>query len=91
MKFMSIKKFKVDRNLCIGASSCVVAAPSVYELDQENKAIIKQKNNVKNSGPAEVKNLEDSKIDEKTLLEAAESCPTKAIFVYDEGGKQIYP
>lgn len=91
MKFMPIKKFKVDRDLCIGAASCVVAAPSVYELDQENKAIIKQKNNVKNSGPTEVKNLEDTNIDEKTLMEAAQSCPTKAIYVYDETGKQVYP
>ena len=88
---MAVKKFKVDRNLCIGASSCVVAAPSVYELDQENKAVIKQKDNVKNSGPAETKNLEDANIDEKTLMEAAQSCPVKAIFVYDENGKQIYP
>jgi ferredoxin len=88
---MAITKFKVDREMCIGASSCVVAAPSVYELDQENKAIIKQKNNVKNSGPTDVKNLEDANIDEKTLMEAAESCPVKAIFVYNESGKQIYP
>jgi len=89
--FMAIKKFKVDRSLCIGASSCVVAAPSVYELDQEGIAVIKQKGNIKNSGSAEVKNLEDSSIDEKTLLEAAQSCPVKAILVYDENDNKIYP
>ena len=86
-----IKKFEVKRDLCIGAASCIVVTPSVYELDQENKAVIKQKNNVKNSGPADVKNLEDTGIDEKKLMEAAEVCPTKAIYLYDEGGKQVYP
>jgi ferredoxin len=29
--------------------------------------------------------------DAETVLLAAKSCPTKAIFVYDEEGKQIYP
>ena len=29
--------------------------------------------------------------DAETTLMAAESCPTKAIFLYDEEGKQIYP
>lgn len=86
-----IKKIVVDRDLCIGAISCVVAAETIFELDNEGKAIIKQKNNVKNSGPTEKENLNDFKINDVTLLEAAQSCPTKAIFLYDEDGKQIYP
>ena len=86
-----IKKVVVDRNLCIGAASCVVAASGVFELDGENKAIIKQKGGVKNSGPAEKSGLEDEAISDETLLASAQSCPTKAIFLYDEQGKQIYP
>ena len=86
-----IKKIIVDRNLCIGAASCVVVAGSVFELNGENKAVIKQKGGIKNSGPVEKENLDDSSIDEGTLLLAAQSCPTRAIILYDEEGKQIYP
>ena len=86
-----IKKIIVDRNLCIGAASCVVVAGSVFELNGENKAVMKQKEGIKNSGPVEKENLEDSLIDDGTLILAAQSCPTRAIILYDEDGKQIYP
>ncbi len=86
-----IKKMVINRELCIGAASCVVNAPSVYELDGENKAVFLQKGGVKNSGPADRPNLEDGALDDETLLMAAQSCPTKAITVYDEDGKQLYP
>lgn len=52
-------KVKVDRNLRIGASNCVAIAPTVFKLDDENKAII----------------LDPASVDDDTLLEAAESCP----------------
>ncbi len=86
-----IKKIVVDRNLCIGAASCVVAAGTVFELDSENKAVILLKDGTKNSGPAEKDALQDSAISDETLMAAAQSCPTKAIFLYDEEGKQVYP
>lgn len=72
---MAISKIVVDRNLCIGAASCVVVADKVFELDKENKAV------VKNSKGA----------DDETIILAAKSCPTMAIFLYDENNKQIYP
>lgn len=69
-------KIVVDRNLCIGAAPCVAVAGGVFQLDDEGKAIV-----INPKG-------ED---DEKILL-AAEACPVKAIFLYDEEtGKQIYP
>lgn len=72
---MSIAKIVIERELCIGAASCVAIAPGVFELDTENIAIIKDpKGN-----------------DDATVKAAAESCPTKAIFLYDETGKQLYP
>ena len=74
-KPLKISKIVVDRDLCIGAASCVVIAPGTFQLDEENKAY--------------VVNLEGA--DAETTLLAAESCPTKAIFLYDEDGKQIYP
>ncbi len=86
-----IKKIVVDRDLCIGAASCVITAGSVFELDNENKAVILQKAGAKNSGPAEKSVLQDEAVLDETLLLAAQSCPTKAISLFDEEGKQIYP
>src|SRR3970040_1208698 len=33
-------KIKIDRNLCIGAASCVALAMKTFALDSENKAVI---------------------------------------------------
>ena len=74
-KPLRIGKIVVDRNLCIGAASCVAVAPGVFELDSENKAV--------------VYNAEGA--DAETILLAAKSCPTMAIIVFDPEGKQIYP
>ncbi|MFC2031868.1 ferredoxin [Chloroflexota bacterium] len=68
-------KVKVDRDLCIGVSNCVVIAPTVFKLDEENKATI----------------LNPASVDEQTLLEAAESCPEKAIIIENDEGNQLYP
>jgi len=68
-------KVKVDRNLCIGVSNCVAIAPTVFKLDEENKAVV----------------LDPSSVDDQTLLEAAESCPENAIIIEDDEGHQLYP
>ena len=65
----------MDRNLCIGVGNCVGLAPTVFELDDENKAVI----------------LDPSSVDDETLLDAAESCPEQAIIVEDDEGRQLYP
>lgn len=70
-----IGKIVVDRNLCIGAASCIAVAPGVFELDSENKAVV----------------FNAQGADEETILLAAKSCPTKAIIVFDEKGEQIFP
>lgn len=86
-----IYKIKVDRDLCIGAASCIMGeGEKVFELDDENKAIIKQTDK-KDSGPAERNTLAAADISDEALLSAAQACPTKAIFLYDENGQQIYP
>lgn len=84
-----IKKIVVDRNLCIGAASCVISAGTVFELDAENKAVIKLKDGVKNSGPIEKESLEDGAASDDILMMAAESCPTRAISLFDEDGNRI--
>ena len=68
-------KIRVDRDLCIGVGNCVAYAPTVFQLDEENKAVI----------------LDPSSVDDNTLLEAAKSCPESAILVEDDKGNQLYP
>ena len=53
--------------------------------------MFKIKGGSKSPGPVVRKDLEDSSTDDETILLAAKSCPTKAVFIYDENGKQIYP
>ncbi len=86
-----IKYLMVDRELCIGAASCVAVYPEVFALDDDNIAVILQKNGVKTSEKTDVDMLEVSAVDDDTLLLAAQSCPTLAIFLYDESGAQVFP
>jgi ferredoxin len=67
---------RIDRNLCIGAATCVAIAPKAWALDNEAKAIIL--------------NTASEESDE-TLIEAAKGCPVLAIFITDDTGKQIFP
>ncbi len=84
-----IKKISVDRNLCISAGPCVFAADSVFVLDAERKAVLKQKGGKADSGPVEKEALEDSAVSDDVLIAAAQSCPVRAILLYDEDGAQI--
>lgn len=68
-------KVRVDKELCIGIGNCVAVAPTVFELNEENKA------NVLNS----------NSVDDSAILEAAESCPQNAIIVEDDAGNQVHP
>lgn len=86
-----IAKLEVKRDLCIGATPCVVAASAVMELDGENKAVYKLKDGSKGSGPVSRDQLIDQNITDDELLMSAQSCPVKAVYLYDEAGKQIYP
>ncbi len=86
-----IKYLMVDRELCIGAASCVAIYPEVFEMDGENKAVILQKNGIKTSDKTDVDLLQVEKLDDDTLLLAAQSCPTLAITLWDDEGNQVYP
>jgi ferredoxin len=57
--------------MCIGAATCVVYAPSTFDIDDENIAIVKQ---------GEWDRLEK-------IVAAAQSCPVVAIEVYQDGRK----
>ena len=60
----------VDRGLCIGSGDCVDTAPDVFQLDDEDKAV--------------VVNPDGAPTDD--ILEAAGNCPVSAIFVVGEAG-----
>jgi len=70
-----IGKIMVDRELCIGAASCVALAAKTFKLDDENKAVV----------------IDPKGDSEDDIMAAALSCPTNAIFLYDENGEQIHP
>lgn len=75
----NISKVVVDRDLCIGAASCIAVSGETWELDNENKAI------PTNAGAGV------DAADDDTLMMSAQSCPTKAIFLFDKEGKQVFP
>jgi ferredoxin len=66
----------VDRDLCIGAASCIAVAPKAYVLDGEAKAIFLD--------TAEEETPE-------AILDSAKACPVAAIIITDETGKQVFP
>ena len=68
---------KYSRDACIGAATCVSAAPDNYSLDKENKAVIKKTG------------ISDKEL--KRNIAATKSCPTSAIEIYDQKGKKIAP
>jgi len=68
-------KVRVDRDLCRGLGNCVVLAPTVFRLDEANKAVVADPNSV----------------DEGRLFEAAESCSENAIILEDDEGRKLYP
>jgi ferredoxin len=69
-------KMWVDRNLCIGAATCVAVAPNTFVLDSEAKAIV-----LSTAG-------DDN---EATLVDAAKACPVAAIIIEDEKGNRVFP
>ncbi len=60
----------VDRSLCIGSGDCVDTAPDVFQLDDEDKAVVVDPD----GAPVE------------DIIEAAQNCPVSAIFVAGEDG-----
>jgi ferredoxin len=69
-------KICVDRDTCIGDGLCCDDAPETFELDDEQKAVVK-------NPPGDTKDA---------IIEAASNCPVDAIKVEDKKtGKQLWP
>lgn len=60
---------RVDRTRCIASQSCVHAAPATFELDEQRIATV----------------LDPEAEPRDAVLEAAETCPTGAISVFEDG------
>lgn len=66
----------IDRDLCIGAATCMAIAPEVFVLDSDAKAIILP--TADNASP-------------ESIVDAAKGCPTAAIIVTASDGTKLYP
>lgn len=69
-------KVWVDRNLCIGAATCIAVSPKVYVLDKEAKAVILD--------TADEDTIEN-------IIESAKACPVAAIIIEDAQGNRVFP
>lgn len=69
-------KVKVDRNLCMGCGTCAALAANTFQLDNENKPVVK-------AGTSDTP---------ENILAAAQACPASAIIIADaETGNQVFP
>jgi ferredoxin len=87
---MSKLTIKVDPDLCIGAASCVTVAPETFQLNEENKAYVLDHGQEPVSRTFE-RVVEVTDEEKENLILAAQSCPTLAVFIYDEEGVQLFP
>ena len=69
-------KIWVDRNLCIGAATCIAVSPKAYVLDKEAKAVI-------------LDTIDEDTIE--NIIESAKACPVVAIIIEDEKGNRVFP
>jgi len=86
-------KIVVDQDACIGAASCVAIAAKTFALDQEGKAYIL------NEAPDAERQTENNEVIvsqategmdvREMIIEAARSCPTLAIKLYEDDGTEI--
>jgi ferredoxin len=66
---------EVDRTLCFGFGDCVDSLPSVFALDDEEKAVV----------------LDPDAAPLDDIVEASQNCPVDAIVITGDQGEQIYP
>ncbi len=69
-------KVWVDRNLCIGAATCIAVSPKGYVLDKEAKAVI-------------LETVDEDTIE--NIIESAKACPVAAIIIEDAKGNRVFP
>ncbi|MBU1292363.1 ferredoxin [Patescibacteria group bacterium] len=60
-------KIKINQEDCIGCGSCVAICPDVFDINQENKAVVKNTN------------TDQGETDQECAKEAVEICPIQVI------------
>ncbi len=76
---------RVEQDMCMGAMSCVSAAPAVFALDVSQLGLTR-----KHDEPLGMRDVLEREVDSETLIRAAQSCPYRAIRVIDaETGVEI--
>jgi len=68
-------KVNVLKDICIGCGTCVALAEGTFEIDADNKSIVK--NQAGNS--------------DEEILNAAKACPVSAIEVHNDAGEKLWP
>lgn len=69
-------RVSIDREICTGVANCTAIAPDVFELDDENKAVV----------------VDPYGADDETIRRAAEECSQQAIILEDAvTGERIFP
>lgn len=68
-------RVSIDRDRCIGAAQCAARAPAHFDLDDEQRAYL-----VTMRGGTE-----------DVMLQAARSCPVRAIEFVSDDGTNRYP
>ncbi|NQV90807.1 ferredoxin [Candidatus Uhrbacteria bacterium] len=83
-------RVQVDPDLCIGAASCVTIAPETFQMNEENKAWVLD-HGTEPGGSTYERWLEVTEDEMENIILGAQSCPTLAIFIFDEAGTQLFP
>ena len=60
-------KIKINQEECIGCGSCSAVCPDVFDLNEDNKAVVKSTNS------------DQGEADQDCAKEAVEACPVKVI------------
>jgi ferredoxin len=67
---------EIDRELCYGFGDCVSTVPNVFELDDEEKAVV----------------IDPNGASRDDLVDAAANCPVTAITIREAStGEQVFP
>ena len=88
--FMPKITIKVEPDLCIGAASCVVVAPDSFRLNEENKVFVLDRGK-EPGGSVYERTVEVSEDELENIILSAQSCPTLAVFIFNEEGAQLFP
>lgn len=64
-------EIRIDRATCAGTANCQFWAPDVFDLDEDNKAVV----------------ADPEAEGEAAVIAAAEGCPTGSIQVLRDGGR----